>query len=186
MRQIDYEFQGLCLRPYSSARIWTELEEEEEEEMPYIELYTGAYLTAAGDSPPIEGGGLLDFPDDGIAHNAYWYNYVPIALRSLSTLPLRLSFAAGAAGTAQVTAVIYTLDELTDQQALYTVTRTVTFAAPGGPLGIDINHIDIDLADYMGTNVTHLYIKLSRDSSVPADNLAANLTFAGGRAPYNA
>lgn len=184
LRQGDYEFQGLCLRPYSSARIWLD-QTELEEDMLYIELDSGAFTVHTGSSPAVAGNGGVEFANDGVAHNAYWSVYVPRALRILVTLPLRLVFSARIAGTAQVNLEFYSINELTGGFESRFVTSNITFGAPG-PIGSDFQYVDIDLASLITINTTQLYVRMYRDSSVPADNLAANMGFSNGRAPYTA
>ena len=175
LRQIDYEFQGLCLRPYSSARVWIELEEEEDEMASKIELTPGGAGIDEGD-PAQEDSVDVVFINDGNDHICGWTKYVPAVLRDQPSVILRLLFYCDSAIGNAVISMGHISFSAGDALVL------------PGTSDIDVNiattnlftAIDVDITSWLTAGNTHLALIMKRDSSVPADVLAGDLHFVHG------
>lgn len=179
LRQIDYEFMGLCLRPYTSLNLSYYLEDLE---MNHIWVSPGD-LTLEGINPPTASAGGIAFQADGVAHYASLTKYIPTAVKvqaSNNVQLMRFVFAGAATGTARIQLQFVPFDEDSGQYASYTVTKDVTVTSLGG-LGVGFATVDVDIASYIASFATHLTISISRDSSATGDTMAGNCIFYGAR-----
>jgi len=172
LRQIDYEFMGLCLRPHESSRVWTDPLQYKEI---YVEFEPGAAVKSKV-APPLESGSTLEFKNDGIQHTCTWCIYVPKAIRT-TVSKIRLNFATlglSYAGIARVMTVMYLIPDTYALPVPVAETTSVELKKN------EVSYIDLDISS-MNANTELIYLMLARDSSDPLDNLAASLLFINGR-----
>jgi len=171
IREIDYEFQGIGLRQYSSARDWTR--PQVSSDFDFIEFMPGASLPDNG-SPPVYHPGSFSLPDDGVAHSAAWNILLPAGLYTeLQTI--RMYFGSSASAAARVRYQIIAADSIFGIVA--PVTNTVTVTTVAGSLA----HLDIPLSGVFSATTYAFNLMIERDSSVAGDVLAADLDYVTGR-----
>lgn len=180
LRQIDYEFMGLCLRPYSSARVWTPSNSDLEDAEVKMELTPGG-ATLEGANPAVQASGGLTFAADGVNRNAAWSVYIPLAFRTADPVTMRFFFA-GPLGTARVQLQFLTINESSGAVTTGTLTThsvTVSNITYLGSLGFTV--LDVELQDQIGTGDNQLLVSMYRDSDTVGDNMAGTLILYGAR-----
>lgn len=175
LRHIDYEFMGLCLRPYERVRNFT---------LPssavstYIELMPGAALLDAT-NPPSTDNTQLVYPADGVYRSAGWNFYLPDLLVAQDSQVMRLVFAGNnfaAAGTAIIVNKFYTRDTNGVLISADVSVSTQVNISVGG-----MSYIDVDFSSVVFPDSEYLYFEIGRDSSAVGDTLNDNVLFFSGR-----
>jgi hypothetical protein len=173
IREIDYEFQGIGLRQYSSERDWTRPQGYAET---FVELEAGT-AAVSKIAPPLDFDTTLEFKADGVQHTCTWAPYIPKLLRTTMS-KIRLNFATpGLAfnGTSRVSIVLYLIPETYVLGApIIADTYTIQFHKN------TITYLDLDILT-MDANTELVYLMLARDSSDPLDTLASSWLFLNGR-----
>jgi len=170
--EIDYEFMGISLRQYTSARDWTRPQISTDFE--YIEFMPGASLPD-NFSPPVYRAASFSFPNDGVAHAAGWSVFLPESLRTeIQTIRMYFSNSL-ASGDARVLYQIVAMDETLG--VIAPVSATLTVPIIPGPLV----SMDIPLAGVFTATTYSFYLQIERDSSVAGDVLASDLDYIMGR-----
>lgn len=173
LRKFDYEFMGLCLRPYETTRIWTTDTVLET----YFELQPG-YACGDISSPPVETTNAIEFPNDGVGHGCGWCVFVPEEFRALTSQKVKLLFATRNLGTAGTARFNMQFNGVTEEPhtIVGTLTQTYTIQIEVGR----ITELEIDVSSVIGSTGALLAILANRDSSDPLDTLAEDLLYLGG------
>jgi hypothetical protein len=169
--EIDYEFMGVTLRTYTSARSWVRPQISTDFE--YIEFAPGASLPDNG-SPPVYHSGSFSFPDDGAAHSAAWNILLPTGMYA-DIQTIRMYFGSSGSAAARVRYQIIAADSIAGLVAPVIDTLTVTTIAGS------LVYMDIPLAGVFTATTYAFNLMIERDSSVAGDVLAADLDYIMGR-----
>lgn len=178
LRKIDYEFIGLCLRPFVRARSWSVVQPvvEDDDMSAFFHLLPGAAMLETGMEPDLDISGL-QFPADGLEHKAGWTIYIPVAWRTGKSLIERLVFGASMAGTAKLIVGLLTFNEASAAtMSVSMLSKDAVVTAAPDLMAI----VDVDMTPYINSSVTHVMIGISRDSSTIGDTLADDITFLNG------
>jgi hypothetical protein len=137
-----------------------------------LQLMAGA---AIQDGTSIDNQGLK-FPDDGVNNTGGWILYLPTSIKELTNVPLRFIFLSGggSGNKARFTVEYKVYNETT---ALISSGFTAFLITDTAATFV---YNDIEISSWLPANATHIELTLGRDSSDPADTLAADVFFFNG------
>lgn len=168
-RVTDYEFMGLCLRGYTSKRVWT------------VPVIDGGYLQLrAGDAvigtPPLahENSLGIGLPKSAIGDPSIaFHQYIPESWRKY-TSTFRFIFSASnpAIGDVRFDIIYATVDTLGNISI--PVTNNYTVTTPGF---FDLFYVDLDIPELNDQSVVQLYLSVVRRSTDAADTYVGTLDF---------
>jgi len=176
LRQIDYEFIGLCLRPFYRARDFALPIVDVDATTIYMEFEPGA---ATGDaiSPPDWDSFVVKFADDGVRHSCGWVVPIPQYYIDRAVKVLRIIFTTdlAMAGNAIVRARFSSVASGAILNPLVEINSSVIVQ------NAQASYVDINISPVITNTSEWFILEISRDSSDPGDSLAADLTFLNGR-----
>lgn len=177
-RRADYEFMGLCLRGYETARDDTLPQISSIDDQFYLEFEPGA-ATKDETNPPDENNGSLLFDNDGVERSASWVVHTSNDFIRKSQHVIKMYFTSpnlAFSGTAKL-GVEYSTVDSSGNPASVTVYDTLEIEIVAG-LG---TYIDLNIGSVVNTDSELLMFKISRDSDDAGDTLASALLYLNGR-----
>jgi hypothetical protein len=171
LRKIDYQYIGICCRPYQSARIWTALAEDE---MAFVEFVPGTMAQDPGGGVAVISDQWLVFSEDA-SYSGMWSSYIPTELRNKGTKTLRISGRSPAGpGTALFVLYIVAVDSLgTNTLSILPVFLTVNNSTTW-------SYVDVDLSTILDSTqvLCSIYLNRNAPGSGGFDTLAGDFYFA--------
>jgi len=177
-RRADYEFIGLCLRGYESARDDTLPQTQAISDTFFIEFEPGSALKDATNPPETDNGSLL-FAADGIERSAAWVAHTPIDFISRNEHIIRMFFFSGdfaVSGVAKLGVQYYTTNS-SGNPASIVVTDVLEVDLDAG-LG---TYVELDISNVVNSDSRLLFFTISRDSDDSGDTLNTSLLYMDGR-----
>lgn len=176
LRFIDYEFRGIALRGYSTARSWTKTQPVMERAL--VQFMPGEAVFFAGAGP--EGRGLsIAYPKDLlIPRTASIHSYIPLAMRDGSQKTIRLLFSSDGPGNgvARMSAIVYLV---TDTGAFFlSVIDSFNLTLTGSPVLVSYD-LSVPGLSNLDTELVVLFIQ--RDSNDPTDTFPSGVSYIHGR-----
>jgi len=175
-RRSDYEFIGLCLRGYESARDSTPPQTPTIDEAFYLEFEGGI---AIGTTPPEQEAATLVFDNDGTERQASWILHTPLDFITKQQHVVRMCFGSrnsAFSGVAQL-GVEYGTISIFGSAASIIVTNTIPVPITVGK----VTYVDLDISAVINSDSDMLVFRISRDSDDAGDTLASALMYLNGR-----